>query len=319
MEAYVDDLLIKSKQAADHPKHLEKCFSIMRKHNLRLNPKKCAFGVQGGKFLGYIMSKKGIEVNPDKLKVIQDMEPPTNLREVQRLAGRIAALGRFLARSAERSLPFFTILKGGGNFQWTAECQEAFEHLKEYLSSPPVLSKPLAGDVLFLYLGVAHLAVSSVLLREEGVQKPVYYTSRALRGPETRYTPLEKCVLAVVVTVKRLTPYFQAHPVRIMTDQPLGAVLRDPSSSGRVIKWAMVLSQYDISYQPRSGKKGQVIADFMVECTARGKPEEDGTGQERKRELWEVHSDGSCTKDGSGGGAVLTSPEGFKAYHSFKF
>ncbi|VFQ73601.1 unnamed protein product [Cuscuta campestris] len=118
---------------------------------------------------------------------------------------------------------------------------------------------------------------------------------------------------------ERLTPYFQAHPVRIMTDQPLGAVLRDPSSSGRVIKWAMVLSQYDISYQPRSSKKGQVIADFMVECTARGKPEEDGTGQERKRELWEVHSDGSCTKDGSGGGAVLTSPEGFKAYHSFKF
>ncbi|VFQ71294.1 unnamed protein product [Cuscuta campestris] len=118
---------------------------------------------------------------------------------------------------------------------------------------------------------------------------------------------------------QRLTPYFQAHPVRIMTDQPLGAVLRDPSSSGRVIKWAMVLSQYDISYQPRSGKKGQVIADFMVECTARGKPEEDGTGQERKRELWEVHSDGSCTKDGSGGGAVLTSSEGFKAYHSFKF
>ncbi|VFQ81279.1 unnamed protein product [Cuscuta campestris] len=263
MEAYVDDLLIKSKQAADHPQHLEKCFSIMRKHNLRLNPKKCAFGVQGGKFLGYM---------------------------------------------------------GGGNFQWTAECQEAFEHLKAYLSSPPVLSKPLARDVLFLYLGVAHLAVSSVLLREEeGVQKPVYYTSRALRGPETRYIPLEKCVLAVVVTVKRLTPYFQAHPVRIMTDQPLGAVLRDPSSSGRVIKWAMVLSQYDISYQPCSSKKGQVIADFMVECTARGKPEEDGTDQERKKELWEIHSDGSCTKDGSGGGAVLTSPEGFKAYHSFKF
>ncbi|VFQ83717.1 unnamed protein product [Cuscuta campestris] len=128
-----------------------------------------------------------------------------------------------------------------------------------------------------------------------------------------------RCVLAVVVTVKRLTPYFQAHPVRIMTDQPLGAVLRDPSSSGRVIKWAMVLSQYDISYQPRSSKKGQVIADFMVECTARGKPEEDGTGQERKMEIWEIHSDGSCTKDGSGGGAVLTSPEGFKAYHSFKF
>ncbi|VFQ89882.1 unnamed protein product [Cuscuta campestris] len=116
-----------------------------------------------------------------------------------------------------------------------------------------------------------------------------------------------------------LTPYFKAHPVRIMTDQPLGEVLRDPSSSGRVIKWAMVLSQYDISYQPRSSKKDQVIADFMVECTARGKPEEDETNQERKREMWEIHSDGSCTKDGSGGGVGLTSPEGFKAYHSFKF
>ncbi|VFQ59867.1 unnamed protein product [Cuscuta campestris] len=103
----------------------------------------------------------------------------------------------------------------------------------------------------------------------------------------------------------------------IKLDVIIGAVLRDPSSSGRVIKWAMVLSQYDILYQPRSSKKGQVIADFMVECTARGKLE--GKEASKEKEIWEMHSDGSCTKDGSRGGTVLTSPDGFKAYHAFMF
>ncbi|CAH9057530.1 unnamed protein product, partial [Cuscuta europaea] len=184
----------------------------MKEFRLRLNPKKCAFGVQGGKFLGYMVSRRGIEINPEKTQAIINMEPPRNVKEVQRLTGRLTALNRFLSRSAERALPFFQIMRKANSFKWTTECQEAFDELKRYLSSPPVLSKPRAGETLFLYLGVSTSAVSSVLIREdEGVQKAIFYISKTLREAELRYSPIEKTVLAIVHTVKKLGHYFQAH------------------------------------------------------------------------------------------------------------
>jgi len=111
MQAYVDDMIVKSVEANSHVNDLAEVFSIMKCFNLRLNPKKCTFAVHGGKFLGYMVSKRGIEPNPDKVKAILEMEPPRSLREVQRLNGRLAALSRFLSKSAEKSLPFFSILK----------------------------------------------------------------------------------------------------------------------------------------------------------------------------------------------------------------
>lgn len=167
MEAYVDDMVVKSKQQGSHSEDLRRCFEIMREFNLRLNPKKCTFAVKTGKFLGFMMSERGIEPNPDKVRAITDMQPPRSVKEVQKLTGRLAALSRFLSKSAERSLPFFQVLKKVGAFSWTAECQRAFEDLKEYLASPPVLSKPERGEVLFVYLAVADGAISSVLVRED--------------------------------------------------------------------------------------------------------------------------------------------------------
>ncbi|CAH9051511.1 unnamed protein product [Cuscuta europaea] len=152
MKAYVDDMIVKSKQATTHADDLQEIFEIMKEFKLRLNPKKCAFGVQGGKFLGYMVSRRGIEINPEKIQAIINMERPRNVKEVQRLMGRLAALSCFLSKSAERSLPFFQIMRKANSFKWTTECQEAFEELKRYLSSPPVLSKTKAGETLYLYL-----------------------------------------------------------------------------------------------------------------------------------------------------------------------
>ncbi|CAH9086678.1 unnamed protein product [Cuscuta epithymum] len=167
MEAYVDDMIVKSRKASTHADDLREIFAIMQKFNLRLNPKKCTFGVQGGRFLGYMVSRRGIEANPEKIQAIINMEPPRNVKGVQRLTGRLAALNRFLSKSAERALPFFQIMRKTAGFQWTPECQEAFDELKKYLSSPPVLSKPKVGETLYLYLGVSPSAISSVLIREE--------------------------------------------------------------------------------------------------------------------------------------------------------
>ncbi|KAL0458440.1 UNVERIFIED_CONTAM: hypothetical protein Slati_0471200 [Sesamum latifolium] len=134
VEVYVDDMLVKSKKAEDHIADLEETFAVLRKCKLKLNPAKCAFGVPGGRFLGFMVTRRGIEANPLKIKAILDMKAPACVNEVQRLTGRIAALSRFISKSAEKSLPFFKILRKARTFDWDASCQHAFEELKNYLA-----------------------------------------------------------------------------------------------------------------------------------------------------------------------------------------
>ena len=149
-----------------------------------------------------------------------EMAPLRNVKEVQSLNGKIAALNRFMSRATDKCLPFFHTLKR--SFKWIAECQQAFEELKAYLSSPPLLSPSQLGEELFLYLAVSLTAASATLVREEErMQKPVYYTSRALRDVEERYLPMEKLAFTLVTVARKLKPYFQAHMVIILTDKPL--------------------------------------------------------------------------------------------------
>ncbi|KAL0345593.1 UNVERIFIED_CONTAM: hypothetical protein Sradi_4390600 [Sesamum radiatum] len=122
------------------------------------------------------VTQRGIEVNPAKIKAILDMGPPTNVNEVQRLTGRIAALSRFISKSTKKGLPFFKTLRKVKNFEWTEECQQAFEDLKTYLAKLPLLVKPIRGDTLYLYTSSTSQVVSSVLVREEkGTQIRIYY------------------------------------------------------------------------------------------------------------------------------------------------
>ena len=132
---------------------------------MRLNPSKCAFGVLLGKFLGFMVSQRGIEANPKKIQVILEMTSPKTMKEVQTLTGRIAALNRFISKATDKYLPFFKTLKQA--FAWTNECEEAFQELKCYLSSPPFLSPSKEGEDLFLYLAVSTTAMIATLIREE--------------------------------------------------------------------------------------------------------------------------------------------------------
>ncbi|KAL0386199.1 UNVERIFIED_CONTAM: hypothetical protein Sradi_3014200 [Sesamum radiatum] len=141
-------MLVKSKKAGEHVKDLEETFSILRKYKLKLNPAKCAFGVQGGRFLGFMVTQRGIEANPLKIKAIIDMKTPTCLNEAQRVTGRIGALSRFISKSAEKSLTFFKTLRKAKTFEWDTPCQLAFEDLKAYLARLPLLVKPSPGETL---------------------------------------------------------------------------------------------------------------------------------------------------------------------------
>ena len=196
VQVYVDDMLVKSRREEDHLRDLNETFDTLRSYNMKLILGKCAFGVTAGKFMGFMVSQRGIEAKPDKIRAIMEMKPPKNVKEVQSLNGKVAALNRFVSRATDKCLPFFRTLKK--SFEWTDECQQAFEELKAYLFAPPLLSPSQPGEELFLYLTVSPAAVSAALIREEEkVQKPVYYASRALRGAEERYPPMEKLAFAL--------------------------------------------------------------------------------------------------------------------------
>ena len=182
VEVYVDDMFVKSLDEGSHLDNLQETFETLRRYKMKLNPSKCAFGVSSGKFLGFMVSQRGIEANPNKIQAILDMEPSKNIKEVQSLIGRVAALNRFVSKATDKCLPFFKILRKA--FEWTDGCQKAFQNLKVYFTTTPLLSLSTPSEELYLYLVVSPHAVTT-LIREEGkVQKPVYYTSRALRGVE---------------------------------------------------------------------------------------------------------------------------------------
>ena len=138
----------------------------------------------------------------------------------------LAALNRFISRFSDRCRPFYQLLKKWKGFQWDAECEKAFQDLKEYLTHAPILTAPEPGEDLFMYLSVTDHAVSAVLLCDPGVQQLVYYISKTLVDAETRYLPLEKRVLALVHATRKLPQYFQAHTVYVLTEYPLQSLLR---------------------------------------------------------------------------------------------
>ncbi|XP_068474112.1 uncharacterized protein [Phaseolus vulgaris] len=246
-------MVVTSREKEPHVADLEELFTTIARYRLKLNPEKCIFGVEAGKFLGFLLTERGIEANPEKCAAIVAMRSPTTVKEVQQLTGRLATLSRFMSAGGEKGHPYFQCLKRNSRFLWTQECEEAFIKLKEYLASPPVLRKPQVGTPLRLYFAVTERAVSSVL------------------------------------------------------------VLKKPDVAGRMVKWAVELSEFDIQYEPRGPIKGQVFADFVVELSSVATPSE---GLDFR---WVLSVDGSSNQQGSGAGVILEGPNGVLIKQSLRF
>ena len=166
VEVYIYDMLVKSVREPQHLDDLQETFDTLRQYKMKLNLRKCAFGVASGKFLGFMVSQRGIEANLDKIQEILNMNPPKNIKDVQSLNKQVATLNRFVSKAINKCLPFFRVLKKA--FEWTDECQQAFEDLKAYLISTLLLSQSKSREELYLYLVVFPHAMSSALIREEG-------------------------------------------------------------------------------------------------------------------------------------------------------
>lgn len=200
---------------------------------MRLNPAKCTFGVQAGKFLGFLLTRRGIEVNPNKCQAIIEMRSPETIKEVKQLTGRLPALSRFLSCAGEKAFSFFASIKKKENFTWTPECEDAFNSIKTFLSSPSVLHHPTNGLIPFLYLSIFANAMSSVLVQDsESGEKPIYFVRKVFRGAGLRYQKIKLLALAVVITARKLRPYFQSYRIVVKTNFPIKQDLGKPDLVG---------------------------------------------------------------------------------------
>jgi hypothetical protein len=254
---YVDDIIVKSTKQENHIADLQETFANFRQAGLKLNPEKCVFGVKKGKFLGCLVSMKGIKAIPNKNKAILRMEPPSTKKGAQRLTGRLASLNRFISRSAERNLPFFKVLKSAEVFQWGLAQQKAFEELKQYLIDLTTLTPPTLGAPLLLFVAASHSAISVALVQEkvEGQTKkqvPIYFVSEVLSLSKKNYIELDKVLYVVLMASRKLRHYFQAYHIIVPSTQPLRDIMRNREATRRVGKWAAKLNEFTIDYVHRS-------------------------------------------------------------------
>jgi hypothetical protein len=167
VEAYVDDIMVKSKKLGDLVQDLETTFGRLRANSIRLNPKKCAFGVPRGMLLGYIVSQCGIEANPKKVSAINKMGLTRDVKGVQKIMGCLVALSRFISRLGEKALSLYRLLKKVERFTWTIEAEEALDKLKKMLTSAPVLVPPRRAEpLLILYVAATTQVVNVTVVVE---------------------------------------------------------------------------------------------------------------------------------------------------------
>ncbi|XP_071714774.1 uncharacterized protein [Rutidosis leptorrhynchoides] len=196
------------------------------------------------------------------------------------------------------------------------EAEGAFQEVKQLLKTLPTLTALIEGETLILYLAVSKEAISSILIAERnGVQMPIYFVSEVLQLSEINYPPIHRMVYALVHTARCLQRYFQGHPILVLTDQPLKQVLQRPESSGRLAKWAIELGEYKINFAQRNAVKGQILADFLLETNE--KVEYD-TKMAPQQHVWELHTDGASSEEGTGAGLVLTSQDGEEYTYALK-
>jgi ribonuclease HI len=311
VEAYVDDVVAKTRNSDTLIADLEETFASLREYRWKLDPNKCVFGVQLGKLLGFIISHRGIEANPEKISAITSMKSPTCIKDVQKLTGCMAALNRFISKLGERGLPFFKLLKHQEKFAWTLEADQALAQLKDFLSKPPVLTAPCKKEQLLVYLtATTHVISTAIVVErpEDGhaypVQRPVYFVSEVLSESKACYQTVQKLLYAVLITSRKIRHYFQEYSISVVTDYPLGDILRNQDATGRISKWAVELGALNINFKPQTPNKSQAL-DFMAEWWENQLP----TPTERP-EHWVMYFDGSLKLEGAGAGVLLISPTG---------
>jgi ribonuclease HI len=312
VEIYIDDVVVKSASIEGHLEDLRQVLERTRRFGLRTNPKKCAFGVSTGQFLGFLVYERGIEIGLKSQEAVRTMVPPTTKRELQQLIGKINFVRRFISNLSGRIEPFMELVKIKANeeFRWGVEQQQAFEEIKEYLSKPSVLVPPQQDRPFYVYLSVGDTSIASVVIQvHDNKERVVFYLSRRMLDAETRYPDIEKICLCLFFTCTKLRhTLLSAEVIIICKSDVIKHMLSAPVLKGRLGKWMFALSEFDIRYQPTKAVKGQALADLIAERVSTNIAV-------LSVRAWAMYFDGSVCGDGCGIGILLVSPWG--ATYSF--
>ncbi|RVX22960.1 Transposon Ty3-G Gag-Pol polyprotein [Vitis vinifera] len=275
VEVYVDDMIVKSRDRSDHLAALERFFERIKQFRLRLNPKKCTFGVTSGKLLGYMVNERGIKVDPDKIRAILDMPAPRTEREVRGFLGRLQYISRFIARLTDICEPIFRLLRKSQPTVWDDQCQRPFKRIREYLLLPSILAPPTPGRPLLLYLLVSDMALGCMLaqLDDSGKYWAIYYLSKRMLHYETR-----------------------------------------PALVGHLMRWLVLLTEFDIHYVTQKSIRWSIVADHLASLPVSDDraidddfPDED-VAVVTSLSGWRMYFDGAANHSGYGIDILLISP-----------
>jgi len=308
VEIYIDDVVVKSRDFTKHLVDLRKVLECTRKHGLKMNPNKCAFGVSAGQFLGFMVHQRGIEISRRSIDVINKIIAPTNKTKLQSLIGKINFIRQFISNLCGKIRAFSPLLKlkADQEFVWGKEQQLALDEIKNYLTSPPVLIPPQQGKPFRLYLSTDGMVIGSALIQEfEGKERVIYYLSRRLVDAKTRYSTIEKLCLCLYFSCIKLRHYLlSAECTIICKDDVVRYMLSMPIMNGRIGKWILTLSEFDLRYESAKAVKGQIMADFVTQHC--------GVVNALENVPWMLFFDGSTCDRGPRVGIMLISPRGKK-------
>ena len=263
------------------------------------------------------------------------MPPPQKLKELRTLQGHLAYIRRFISNLSGRVQPFSKLMKKGAPFVWDKECQNCFDSIKRYLLNPPVLAAPVKGHPLILYIAAQPSSLGALLAQynDEGKEVACYYLSRTMVGAECNYSPIEKLCLALIFALKKLRHYMLAHGIQLVARaDPIKYLLSQPTLTGRLAKWVLLMTEFDITFVPQKAVKGQALVEFLA---AHPVPDDSPLIAELPDQEvftteieapWELYFDGASrvedTLNGAprrraGAGLVFKNPRGGVMYHSF--
>jgi len=256
---YLDDIVVFSETFEDHIIRLRTVLQCIQKAGLILNPKKCLFGAREIKILGHRVSSAGIRPDADKIKAVKEFPTPKNTQDVKSFLGLCSYYRRFIKDFCHRAQPLQELLKGDSRFHWGVEQRQAFEDLKEALTSDPILGLYDENCPTKMHTDASGYGIGAVLIQiQKGEEKVIAYASRALMKAEKNYSTTERECLAAVWAINKFRPYLFGKPFTIVTDHHSLcwlANLKDPS--GRLARWALRLQEYDITIVHKSGRKHQ--------------------------------------------------------------
>jgi hypothetical protein len=253
---YMDDIIIYSSTFDEHIKRLTQIFERLKKYNLKLQPDKCEFLRREVAYLGHMVTSEGVKPNPDKIKAVLDFPEPKNQRDIKSFLGLTGYYRRFVKDYAQITKPMTRLLKKDIPFNFNGDCKEAFEKCKQLLTQTPILQYPNFEREFILTTDASNFAIGSILSQGKiGEDLPIAYASRTLNGAETRYSTIEKELLAIIWSVKHFRPYLFGRKFKIVTDhKPLLWLfsVKDPGS--RLARWRLKLEEYDYEIIHKPGK-----------------------------------------------------------------